>query len=299
MTAADTSVILPTTMEFLAELRKNNDRDWFSENDARYRHALANFKAFMVAWTGKASDVDWQLPHLPTKDLIHRIYRDVRFSKDKTPYKTNLAFSHSRTGRKGPFAFYYFQISPGGRSLLAAGCWQPGSTELKAIRQAILNDPQPLRDVIGEKEFVELYGEPTPRMDGKRQSIFGLDDQLKNAPKLDGVDKTHKDIDLLKCRSIAVESTFTDKEVCAEDFLEKVLDRMRVTAPFVQLLNEVSAASRVPHGRERILTWTLTHLLLQFISPSPPSDDDEEADSGGEEQEDDEEEGEDEDQDEE
>jgi len=152
----------------------------------------------MTAWVPKASEVDWQLPHLPTKDLMHRIYRDVRFSKDKTPYKTNLSFSHSRTGRKGPFAFYYFHISPGGRSLLAAGCWQPGTNELKAIRQAILDDPQPLRDVLAEKEFVKLYGKPEPKKDGTRTSIFGMSDQLKNAPKLPGVDKSHKDIDLLK-----------------------------------------------------------------------------------------------------
>ncbi|GAA5820448.1 hypothetical protein JCM10212_006121 [Sporobolomyces blumeae] len=259
--SADTSVILPTTMEFLAELRDHNDRDWFQTNDARYRHALANFKTFMTSWIDKAAEADWQLPHMPVKDLIHRIYRDVRFSKNKTPYKTNLAFSHSRTGRKGPFAFYYFQISPGGRSLLAAGCWQPMSTELKAIRAAILRDPKPLRDAISAPEFVQLYGNPKPRMDGKRTSIFGLSDQLKNAPKIEGVDKNHKDIDLLKCRSIAVETTFTDDEVLEDDFLDKVIEKVKVTAPFVQLLNE-------------------------FISPSPPSDDDgeeeaEDEDDGG------------------
>ncbi|GAA5910738.1 DUF2461 domain-containing protein [Sporobolomyces salmoneus] len=250
-TKADTSVILPTTMSFLLELRSHNDRDWFEENKERYLHANTNFKSFVTAWVPKASEVDWQLPHLPVKDLVHRIYRDVRFSKDKTPYKTNLSISHSRTGRKGPFAFYYFHISPGGRSILAAGCWKPDTNELKAIRQAILDNPKRLRDVIAEKEFVELYGKPESMKDGGRRSIFGREDQLKNAPKLEGVDKTHPDIDLLKCRSFAVESHFTDEEVVAEDFLVKVLDKMRITVPFVHLLNE-------------------------FISPSPPSDDEDE-----------------------
>ncbi|GAA5848710.1 hypothetical protein JCM3766R1_006419 [Sporobolomyces carnicolor] len=254
----NTSVILPTTMEFLSDLRANNDREWFEENKAgRYTHALANFKAFMTAWVPRASEVDWQLPHLPTKDLVHRIYRDVRFSKDKTPYKTNFALSHSRTGRKGPFAFYYFHISPGDRSILAAGCWQPGAHELRAIRTAILADPDRLRRVLAEPEFEALYGRAEPTKDGRRTSIFGHDDQLKNAPKLEGVDKNHPDIDLLKCRSIAVESHFTDDEVVAPDFLDRVLDRMRVTAPFVQLLNE-------------------------FISPSPPSDDEAEEGDGDE-----------------
>lgn len=168
-------------------------QEWFEENKARYTHALTNFKAFIAAWVPKASQADWQLPELPTKDLIQRIYRDVRFSKDKTPYRSHLAFNHSRTGRKGIFAFYYIQIGPGGGSLLAAGCWQPGTEQLKSIRQAILRDPQQLRDAISEKEFVKLYGQPEPRKDGGRQSIFGLSDQLKNSPKLEGVDKNHKE----------------------------------------------------------------------------------------------------------
>jgi len=104
-----------------------------------------------------------------------------------------MAFNHSRTGRKGIFAFYYIQIGPGGGSLLAAGCWQPQTEQLKSIRQAILRDPQQLRDAISEKEFVKLYGKPEPRKDGGRQSIFGLSDQLKNSPKLEGVDKNHKE----------------------------------------------------------------------------------------------------------
>ncbi|GAA5940113.1 hypothetical protein JCM1841_001893 [Sporobolomyces salmonicolor] len=250
---ADTKVILPTTMEFLNDLRGHNDREWFQANDARYRHALANFKAFLTAWVPRASEADWSLPHLPTKDLIHRIYRDVRFSKDKTPYKTNLSFSHSRTGRKGPFGLYYFHISPNGRSMLGCGCWSPASNELKLIRNAILRDPQPLRDVIAEPEFVKLFGEPKARADKQRSSIFGGEDELKNAPKIEGVDKNHKDIDLLKCRSFAVMTNFDDDDVTSPDFLDQLVKAIEVAAPFVQLLNEM-------------------------ISPSPPSDDD--ADDG-------------------
>ncbi|GAA5907852.1 hypothetical protein JCM5296_005802 [Sporobolomyces johnsonii] len=250
---ADTTVILPTTMEFLDDLRGHNDREWFQANDARYRHALANFKAFLTAWVPRASEADWSLPHLPTKDLIHRIYRDVRFSKDKTPYKTNLSFSHSRTGRKGPFGLYYFHISPNGRSMLGCGCWSPAANELKLIRNAILRDPQPLRDAIAEPEFVKLFGEPKARADKQRSNIFGGEDELKNAPKIEGVDKNHKDIDLLKCRSFAVMTHFDDDDVTSPDFLDQLIKAVEVAAPFVQLLNEM-------------------------ISPSPPSDDD--ADEG-------------------
>ncbi|GAA5989705.1 hypothetical protein JCM10908_000600 [Rhodotorula pacifica] len=236
---AETPIILPTTLDFLARLVKNNDREWFKARDAEYRHALLNFNTFIKAWIPLASEADWQLPHLPAKDVVHWIYRDVRFSKDKTPYKTYLCANHSRTGRKGPFAGYYLQIAPKDRSFLACGTWSPGTNELKAIRDEILRDPSPLRKVLAEPDFVELYGSDKPRMDGKRTSIFGHSDQLKNAPKLPGVDKTHKDIDLLKCRSFAIETKFTDEQVLSEDFLLRIKKAMDVAVPFVHLLNEM------------------------------------------------------------
>lgn len=185
--------------------------------DARYRHAFLNFKTLVTAWVPVASEADWTLPHLPAKDLMHRIYRDVRFSKDKTPYKRYLCASHSRTGRKGPFALYYLHIQPGGKSFLGCGCWSPQANELKLIRNAILRDPKPLRKVLADKEFVRLFGSDKPRLDGKRGGIFNADDQLKNAPKIEGVDKTHKDIDLLKCVVClrAVKAVWTDGD-CAQ-----------------------------------------------------------------------------------
>ncbi|GEM07416.1 hypothetical protein Rt10032_c03g1433 [Rhodotorula toruloides] len=250
-TKAETHVVLPTTLDFLADLAKRNDREWFQQNDARYRHAWLNFKTLITAWVPIASEADWTLPHLPAKDLMHRIYRDVRFSKDKTPYKRYLCASHSRTGRKGPFALYYLHIQPGGKSFLGCGCWSPQTDVLKLIRGAILREPKPLRKVLAEKEFVRLFGSDQPRLDGKRGGIFNADDQLKNAPKIEGVDKTHKDIDLLKCRSFAVETYFPDDVVLADDFLQTVKHAMETAAPFVQLLNEARlrlSPSRGNHG---------------------------------------------------
>ncbi|GAA5842512.1 hypothetical protein JCM11251_004895 [Rhodosporidiobolus azoricus] len=236
---AETHVILPTTMDFLARVAKNNDREWFKAHDAEYRHAELNFKTFVTAWVPKATEADWSLPHLPAKDLIQRIYRDVRFSKDKTPYKTHFSASTSRTGRKGPFGFYYVQIKPGNKSCLGCGMWSPAANELKLIRNQILRDSKPLRELLSEPEFVKLFGEPKPRMDNRIQSVFGWDNQLKNAPKLEGVDKNHKDIDLLKCRNFAVNHTFPDDVVTADDFLDTLKNAMSVAAPFVQYLNDI------------------------------------------------------------
>lgn len=205
---------------------------------------------------------------------MHRIYRDVRFSKDKTPYKRYMCASHSRTGRKGPFALYYVHVQPGGKSFLGVGCWSPSADVLKLIRAEILSNPKPLRKILAKEAFVELFGEPKPRMDGKRSSIFGGDDQLKNAPKIEGVDKTHKDIDLLKCvpfspleyvreradaqpprlarrcRSFAVETHFSDEVVASPGFLDKLKHAMSVASEFAQYLNEVrSLSSSLPRAR--------------------------------------------------
>ncbi|KPV75398.1 uncharacterized protein RHOBADRAFT_26723 [Rhodotorula graminis WP1] len=175
-----------------------------------------------------------------------------------------MCASHSRTGRKGPFALYYVHVQPGGKSFLGVGCWSPSTDVLKLIRAQILSNPKPLRKILAKEAFVELFGEPKPRMDGKRSSIYGGEDQLKNAPKIEGVDKTHKDIDLLKCRSFAVETHFSDDVVTSPDFLDKLKHAMSVASEFAQYLNEI-------------------------ISPTPASEND---DDDGEDDEEEQEEGE-------
>lgn len=107
--------------------------------------------------------------------------------------------------RKGPFAGYYLQIAPG-RSLLAGGKWDPDKNELATIRTNILHSSKPFRKVIKNPKFVEYFGpaKVDGRGKGKRCNVFGADDALKIAPKIEGVDKTHKDIDLLRLRSICV-----------------------------------------------------------------------------------------------
>ncbi|SCZ98605.1 BZ3500_MvSof-1268-A1-R1_Chr3-1g05494 [Microbotryum saponariae] len=235
----ETHIVLPSTMDFLTRLKENNDRDWFKARDAQYRHALKNIQSLCQAWVPRAAQADWSLPEMPVKDLMQRIHRDVRFSKSKIPYRTCLAFSHSRTGRKGPFAIYYLQIGPHGQSLLAGGLWAPDGDQVKMIRNGVLRDAAPLRKILNNPKFIKYFGKPDHKS-GKRTSIYGHEDQLKNCPKMDGVTKDHPEIDLLKLRSNAVTHYFTDDEVLSEGFLDKVIDIMEVMAPFVQLLNDVS-----------------------------------------------------------
>ena len=176
----------------MSDLKKpeNNDRQWFKLREPIYRRTEAEFKAFIEAFTDMLTDVDDEIPPLPPKDVIHRIYRDMRFSNDKTPYKTGFSASFSRSGRKGKFAFYHVMIKPGGQSMLAAGAWCPAKEELQTIRNNILHSPTRLREVISRPAFVKLFGKPHPHPKGGKQSIFGGEDELKGAPK--GIDKGHK-----------------------------------------------------------------------------------------------------------
>ncbi|KAH9846643.1 hypothetical protein C2E23DRAFT_948867 [Lenzites betulinus] len=227
--------ISKNTLDFLSELRRPecNDREWFKLHEPVYRLAENEWKAFVEHVTDCLVDVDPQIPHLPPKDVIHRIYRDVRFSNDKTPYKTGFSASFSRSGRKGIFAGF----KSGGESLIAAGTWCPGKNEIQTIRNNLLRSTRRLRQIISALEFEALFGPAHPHPKGERQNVFGFDDELKVAPK--GVPKTHKDIDLLKCRSFAVVHKFTDKQVLSPDFKDELARVALVMRPLVHCLNDL------------------------------------------------------------
>jgi uncharacterized protein (TIGR02453 family) len=231
--------ISQNTLDFLTNLKNPacNDREWFKLNEPVYRQAEQEWKHFIEVFTDVLAEVDPQIPHLPPKDVIHRIYRDVRFSNDKTPYKKGLSATFSRSGRKGIFAAYHISVKPGNETMLGAGSWCPKKDELATVRTNIQRNSRRLRSIISAPEFVEFFGEAKPHPQGERQNIFGMDDELKVAPK--GFAKDHKDIDLLKCRSFAVIHRFTDSEVLAPDFKEKVAVVARIMQPFVHCLNDL------------------------------------------------------------
>ncbi|KAJ8095062.1 hypothetical protein PM082_010280 [Marasmius tenuissimus] len=128
-------------------------------------------------------------------------------------------------------------LRPGGQSVIAGGSWCPGRNELATIRANLMRNPQPFRDIISAPDFVEYFGEAKPQANGERSNIFGGEDELKIAPK--GVEKDHKDIDLLKCRSFAVVHKFLDSEVLEPDFNQKLAEVATVLQPFVHCLNDL------------------------------------------------------------
>ncbi|KAF8333340.1 hypothetical protein F5887DRAFT_1273763 [Amanita rubescens] len=205
--------ISKNTLDFLTKLKdpEYNDRQWFKLQEPVYRQAEKEWKDF-------SRRVDPQIPHLPAKDVVHRIYRDVRFSNDKTPYKQNFSASFSRSGRKGLFAGYHL--------IIAAGLWCPGKNELATIRYTIPQDSQPLRDIISSPEFETYFGKAEAHPEGKRQNIFGLGRRAKN-------------IDLLKCRSFVVVYRFSDSEVLDSEFGSRVAEVVQVMRPFVHCLNDL------------------------------------------------------------
>ncbi|KAJ7481717.1 hypothetical protein FB451DRAFT_1236939 [Mycena latifolia] len=215
---------------------KCNDREWFKLNGQRgfssrlhrltfrladpvYRLAEQEWKDFIEVFTDLLVEVDGQIPPLPPKDSIHRIYRDVRFSNDKTPYKQNFSASFSRSGRKGIFAFCECTRKPPMRSL----------TSLSFVRSNIQRDPSLLRQLISDPAFVKYFGEPKP---GSRRNI--LDGKTNSRSRLKAYPRRiSQDIDLLKCRSFAVSHQFTDAQVLSPDFKNTLAEVATVMMPFV------------------------------------------------------------------
>ncbi|PWZ01136.1 hypothetical protein BCV70DRAFT_199504 [Testicularia cyperi] len=242
--------ISPNVLDFFTKLQQNNDREWFAKHDAVYRYVWKNFCDFVdVLMNDIMEQVDATVPWLPVKDVVYRIYRDVRFSNDKTPYKSNLMVSFSRGGRKGPFAGYHVMVKPGGKSFFGAGRWQPEKDDLAVIRNHIIQDTpeaKALKAVVKSPTFVKWFGQPKRKSNGQRSSLWGCDDELKIAPKIPGVDKSHKDIEWLRLRSFVVIHNFTDKQVLSSGFRDLIVEAGKITEPLVRVLNAMTSPDPPP-----------------------------------------------------
>ena len=211
------SVIQPSVFAFLKALKVNNDRDWFQEHKAAYQAALDNFKAF----AGSLHD------HMTLHDEIermklHRIYRDVRFSKDKTPYSPHFSGSFVRA-TKWKRGGYYFHLEPG-NSFVGGGFWAPERDDLKRIRTELATAAEPLRDIINSAEFISTFGE----LQGE---------QLKSSPQ--GYPNDHPNIDLLRYKQFLVSHSFTDEEVMAPDFAAQASNVFHQMRPFFDFMSDV------------------------------------------------------------
>ncbi len=203
--------------QFLKELAANNNREWFAEHKPRFQELDKALKAF-----GKALEEEMLKHDMVEPVKIYRIYRDVRFSKNKLPYKTNRGggFSRATALRRGS---YFFNIEPN-NSFVAGGFWGPNKEDLKRVRVEISADAQSLRNIIAQPIFKDTFGE-----------LVGQ--QLKTAPR--DFPKDHPDIDLLRYKQYLVIRKFTDKEVLAKDFLQKLNQSFKNMRPFLDYMSDV------------------------------------------------------------
>jgi uncharacterized protein (TIGR02453 family) len=180
------------------------------------------FKEIVSVLLTYVTRFDEDLTGLAPKDCIFRINRDIRFSKDKTPYKTNFGAALSEGGRRSPNAVYYLHLQPYDESFIAGGMYMPDKEYLAKIRQEVDYNPEELKKIVNTPDFKKYFG-----------SIQG--EKLSRPPK--GYEATHPNIELLKLKSYIVLHRVTDEEVRSENFLPEIIRKFQVVQPFIRYLN--------------------------------------------------------------
>lgn len=205
-------------LEFFKKLEKNNNRDWFNDHKKEFKAIETEVKKCYTALFNM----------LKTHDEVDqfkmfRIYRDVRFSKNKLPYKTHFggSFHRKKPELRGG---YYLHIAPNNESFIATGFWEPNATDLHRMRKEFEMDDSEMRKIMNDKTFKSVWGD-----------LVG--DELKTAPR--DFDKDHKAVDLIKKKQYIFTKKYTDKEVLADHFLEDVNASFKVIRPYFNYMSEV------------------------------------------------------------
>jgi uncharacterized protein (TIGR02453 family) len=208
-------------LNFLSELKENNNKEWFDQNRDRYQECRKKVLFLTELIIHEAGKFDPEIGVQDPKNCVFRIFRDVRFSNDKTPYKTNMGSFIAKGGRKSVSAGYYLHIEPGA-SFVGGGSYCPPPDALKAIRTEIFDHPEDFKQLVYNESFRKVYPEL-------------YDDKLKTAPK--GFPKDFPDIDLLKYKSFAFGSAIDDSIVTSDAFVGKILSTMKELYPVNRFLN--------------------------------------------------------------
>jgi uncharacterized protein (TIGR02453 family) len=216
--------IKKSTLDFLTAIERNNNRDWFIENRSLYLEAKNNFESFVQEIINKIIPFDPILKGLEVKSCVYRLNRDIRFSNDKSPYKSHLGAFIVRGGKKSgdKFAGYYFHIEPG-KSIIAGGAYMPPAPWLSAIREKMSEKPDELIKIINSKKFKKYFG----KIEGEK---------LKKMPK--GYPADHPQIELLKYKSYLIMNEVPDKMVLSDDYFDYVIEVFRAMKPFNDYLND-------------------------------------------------------------
>lgn len=216
-------MIAAQTFDFLTQLVQNNDRDWFLEHKADYEQAKEN----VIQFAGKLLPLLGQFDPLINADLdpkkcVMRIYRDIRFSKDKTPYKNNFGINF-KTGYANADLGYYVHIQPD-RSFVGGGYWMPQGDHLKKIRQEIDYNGAALKSIIADASFIDDF------------SQFDQQEKLKTNPK--GYEADHEFINLLKLKSFAAMHPLSNQELMQKNSIHKIAEHLHKILPLNNFLNQ-------------------------------------------------------------
>jgi uncharacterized protein (TIGR02453 family) len=213
-----------STIIFLSDLKKNNNRDWFLNNQVRYKESKNNFETFIQDIINNVAAFEPIMKGLEVKSCVFRINRDIRFSHDKSPYKSNFGAFIVRGGKKNgdKFAGYYIHIEPG-KSFIAGGAYMPPQPWLASIRENIDNQSAKFINILNNKDFVKYFG----KIDG---------DKLKTVPK--GYSSDNPNIDLLKFKSYLALNEVTDKVVLSAGYSDYVISVLKAMKPFNDFLND-------------------------------------------------------------
>lgn len=213
---------------FLRKLKKNNNKAWFDENRALYETAKKEVEDLATAVIGNFGKTEPAIAHLTPKECLFRINRDVRFSNDKSPYKTNFGMSITSGGKKSPLAGYYLHIEPGG-SFVGGGLWMPGPAVLAAVRQEIDYNAAEFAALLKATPFRKQYSD----------IYTGEDVSLKRVPK--GYESDNPAAAWLKLKSFLAMRKLDDKEVESPKFIRQVTDAFKALKPMIDFLNRAQA----------------------------------------------------------
>ena len=220
------------TLEFLAELAENNNKDWFDANRARYQACRDRFVAFSTEYIARLTEFDPTLKGLLPKDCIWRINRDIRFSADKRPYKewfgvfpaTGVPGQPKTWGKKSMRGGYYVHIQPG-QCMFAGGIWDPGKELLDALRKEIEANYEEVEAIMAAPSWQKYFGNDF-------DPYWGM---LKKVPA--GFDPAFKHADWLKHKTYTFSTPLTDEQVCAPDFIDQIVEIARAAKPMNDFLN--------------------------------------------------------------
>ena len=214
---------LKPVLDFLGGLQKNNNKAWFEKNRPAYEKAKDHFEAFVDGLILGLGSVE-NLGGVTARDCVMRIYRDIRFSKDKSPYKTGMGASIGPGGKRSTRLTYFLHLEPPGASMIAGGLHDPDSAQITKFREAIDRDAAPFKKVVNNKAFKQYFG-----------AVAG--EKLKTVPK--GYDRDHPEIELLRMKEVVAIQRLTDAAVLSPDFSAHAVDAFTAMKPFLDYLNSV------------------------------------------------------------